>query len=103
SLLMLTPISPLFPYTTLFRSGIPKGFGDLFVSQSVSGQGFVQKPAALQQHNRLRITTHAPAGALIGRWGYAFASLRPTETSRYRSEEHTSELQSRFDIVCRLL
>src|SRR5699024_11853742 len=30
-------------------------------------------------------------------------NLETNETSTYRSEEHTSELQSRFDLVCRLL
>src|SRR5207249_9676567 len=29
--------------------------------------------------------------------------LRPAKFSKVRSEEHTSELQSRFDLVCRLL
>src|SRR5438067_3851443 len=30
-------------------------------------------------------------------------SRRPAQTNGHRSEEHTSELQSRFDLVCRLL
>src|SRR5699024_12170492 len=36
---------------------------------------------------------------------YIFEELRPTPLLSYavRSEEHTSELQSRFDLVCRLL
>src|SRR5699024_12649621 len=37
-------------------------------------------------------------GALWGRWCAGGRYGRPT-----RSEEHTSELQSRFDLVCRLL
>src|SRR5437868_9893851 len=33
----------------------------------------------------------------------AIAPIRPVGLVRLRSEEHTSELQSRFDLVCRLL
>src|SRR5437868_9947045 len=35
--------------------------------------------------------------------GYAGKGVRSLEAAGLRSEEHTSELQSRFDIVCRLL
>src|SRR5699024_11255323 len=38
------------------------------------------------------------AGALVGLW-FVIRQLRATQP---RSEEHTSELQSRFDLVCRL-
>src|SRR5437868_12014069 len=34
---------------------------------------------------------------------YGFSALASTEILYMRSEEHTSELQSRFDLVCRLL
>src|SRR5438067_8475780 len=38
------------------------------------------------------------------RWrNYVFTTARTDNSSRRRSEEHTSELQSRFDLVCRLL
>src|SRR6478672_13951979 len=42
----------------------------------------------------------APTRADLARWGSAVASWRPPS---WRSEEHTSELQSRSDLVCRLL
>src|SRR2546421_8717817 len=74
------PRSTLFPYTTLFRSGF------CFIRKNEAGRllqlGY-GRPAALQidpiekkplNHNRVA-----------------------------RSEEHTSELQSRSDLVCRLL
>src|SRR5699024_12275866 len=67
------PRSTLFPYTTLFRS--------LPVS-----------PACQDRFNSSFI-------AWISRSG---DSIRPFVSS-VRSEEHTSELQSRFDLVCRLL
>src|SRR2546430_5804813 len=64
------PRSTLFPYTTLFRSG---------VLASTGGRPDLRRPAALQ------------AGP-----GHP-ADLRS------RSEEHTSELQSQSNLVCRLL
>src|SRR5690349_23895074 len=77
------PRSTLFPYTTLFRS--------------VVGQPAVRHP----EH---------PDLAGVAGWSAAFRHLRPGETPlrchlcrRGRSEEHTSELQSRRDLVCRLL
>src|SRR5699024_11230813 len=33
----------------------------------------------------------------------SFSTVNPSSSRRFRSEEHTSELQSRFDLVCRLL
>src|SRR3989449_5172768 len=72
------PRSTLFPYTTLFRSP----GGDLL---------FVTDPTGFPQVYRWRDATGAepltaePLGA------------------RARSEEHTSELQSRLHLVCRLL
>src|SRR5699024_637112 len=52
-------------------------------------------------------TTRAKENYIFGRCKIAdlmIASLKSKEYSRlFRSEEHTSELQSRFDLVCRLL
>src|SRR5690349_22870570 len=85
------PRSTLFPYTTLFRSCSPAAGGCVpagalavaaggcvpsFVGR-VSGGGGVTGPGA----------TRLSAGDCAG----------------LRSEEHTSELQSRRDLVCRLL
>src|SRR5690349_24029471 len=69
------PRSTLFPYTTLFRSA----------SRRVRLQG--RCPALRRSRWRLRGGSRARA-----------AGDDPT-----RSEEHTSELQSRRDLVCRLL
>src|SRR5205809_4159756 len=70
------PSTTLFPYTTLFRS---------------SPDGAFILDAGL--HRRM-----APLGSRVGdaQQGVEFLSLE-------RSEEHTSELQSRLHIVCRLL
>src|SRR5687768_18014678 len=76
------PRSTLFPYTTLFRS----------VSRALGGQRFFIVTARLGgQCGELRV-----GGGRLRRSGGAFAGAG-------RSEEHTSELQSRLHLVCRLL
>src|SRR5699024_12444984 len=72
------PRSTLFPYTTLFRSALQ-------LPLWYAGSGSLH-PAADRR---------TPAPALRSRWKQYPAWKR--------SEEHTSELQSRFDLVCRLL
>src|SRR2546427_853606 len=67
------PRSTLFPYTTLFRSGAVAGG---VVGDALFG-------------STLGTVGGAAAGALIG--------------NEVRSEEHTSELQSQSNLVCRLL
>src|SRR5699024_11643462 len=80
------PRSPLFPYTTLFRS-------------PDAGRAGHHHPAA---RDRLRGRLRAPADP--PRVVRAAARRRMDRAlSSSRSEEHTSELQSRFDLVCRLL
>src|SRR5438105_11447484 len=74
------PRSTLFPYTTLFRS-----------------LALWRLPAAAaahheEAHRRLVLD----AGGLIVQ-----PAVKPAQL--FRSEEHTSELQSRVDLVCRLL
>src|SRR5439155_24256696 len=72
------PISTLFPYTTLFRSTMI----DMGVSQHNTCNR--QTQLACLPHDRLRLAAHA-------------------SVDQGRSEEHTSELQSRGHLVCRLL
>src|SRR5699024_12608306 len=67
----------------------------------------------LSLHDALPISSTTPDFALLtARVTSTFGWMRPTSSSmlsakvlvtRARSEEHTSELQSRFDLVCRLL
>src|SRR2546427_8165151 len=76
------PRSTLFPYTTLFRS-------DRETGQGASAQA---DPPASGRPGRLR-------GGADGRGREAPAS----RTAVPRSEEHTSELQSQSNLVCRLL
>src|SRR5690242_20916115 len=69
------PRSTLFPYTTLFRS----------------------RPPALDADPANEAAQHAPARDEVGHRDL----LR--HLHRVRSEEHTSELQSHVNLVCRLL
>src|SRR5256884_6042257 len=91
------PRSTLFPYTTLFRSTKP------------------EPPSEHRGNSRahLRRRALAPEGNTAGKRGRSakeFSDDRSERNipfarvqSRFRSEEHTSELQSRLHLVCRLL
>src|SRR2546430_9042679 len=94
------PRSPLFPYTTLFRSLCFCGAILL---------GFLSE--AIASADTLRITSE-PSGALVeidsvieGKTPYEkkFPGGYFHRTRTVRSEEHTSELQSQSNLVCRLL
>src|SRR5699024_12547075 len=84
-LLRPPPRSPLFPYTTLFRS--PGG-----------------SPGPGRSPPRRRPPSGFSPRRTAGRGcGAPAPPAGPEHPSGRRSEEHTSELQSRFDLVCRLL
>src|SRR5690242_21922995 len=74
------PRSTLFPYTTLFRSELD------------------QRLQRLGRHRRLG--QPQPVGAVAEA---AVEVVQPPHELRARSEEHTSELQSHVNLVCRLL
>src|SRR3712207_8158237 len=90
------PRSTLFPYTTLFRSRgrrcrvIRRRVHLLLTGRRVRGDVHVQE-------------TIPPHGAVHGRGGGRRCGSRPAAPGCSRSEEHTSELQSRQYLVCRLL
>src|SRR5207247_6641971 len=85
-LFLLPPVFTLFPYTTLFRSveQIVRACEPLKARETVVVVGHQAEQVA---------AVVAPRGAR--------QPLRPVPPGR--SEEHTSELQSRVDLVCRLL
>src|SRR3712207_7684540 len=85
------PRSTLFPYTTLFRSQDHVERRP-FASRQLS-EGARQRPAQLEGVRR----------AAIGLHGRARPVVRQVQSGHVRSEEHTSELQSRQYLVCRLL
>src|SRR3712207_8278305 len=83
------PRSTLFPYTTLFRSE-PRLQGDAAAEEGVL------RPAARP------LPARHPAGR-AHRADLRRQQRRRLPAHRLRSEEHTSELQSRQYLVCRLL
>src|SRR3712207_9553351 len=85
------PRSTLFPYTTLFRSERGRVAGARDVGVEELGHG--------RHHPRVRRPLRRDGGVPRGVSG---ADAAPKER-RVRSEEHTSELQSRQYLVCRLL
>src|SRR5204863_9202644 len=90
------PRSTLFPYTTLFRSA--QEFGrKREVRRSVGGRQ--ARSADLANQDRC---PGAQAQAERARDSRRAEVQNPSEPG-LRSEEHTSELQSRRDLVCRLL
>src|SRR5438094_5618048 len=84
--------SPLFPYTTLFRSQAANVFAPL-EHQS----GLAQKRKIRASVLRVLCSLSSSAASLT-RFHQCSSILRTI-----RSEEHTSELQSPYDLVCRLL
>src|SRR3712207_6998388 len=83
------PRSTLFPYTTLFRS-------------------YVNTASGLELHQFKWLQAEGEIGALPERWNHLVGYNAPRADAALvhytlRSEEHTSELQSRQYLVCRLL
>src|SRR3712207_7978789 len=86
------PRSTLFPYTTLFRSCLRR-------RTSTRGETH-RDPAGERRSDRRRVT--GPPRATVGRVG-RLTGHEVGPPAGPRSEEHTSELQSRQYLVCRLL
>src|SRR3989442_2939579 len=86
------PRSTLFPYTTLFRSVYELDDGEHHDHLICTRCGLVQEfhDAVIEQRQKLLARSHG------------FAIVEHSHIL-YRSEEHTSELQSRPHLVCRLL
>src|SRR5437868_11476657 len=90
-MIRLPPRSTLFPYTTLFRSGPDDEPAE---QRAVWREeiGVVVGAEAAADH-AARVQDEVDGRRIHG----------VTQGQPGRSEEHTSELQSRFDLVCRLL
>src|SRR5256885_6932791 len=92
------PRSTLFPYTTLFRSHLD--------GQYALEEGVRRAVAATRQLAKRQLTWMR--GEALGEWIDPDSRLSWNrdiihELARLRSEEHTSELQTPCNIVCRLL
>src|SRR5437016_11227919 len=96
------PTSTLFPYTTLFRSNqslwsqLTLTPPEEFNYTSFDGkkiQAWIQKPPDFDPHKKYPLILDIHGGPHAA-YGWVFD---------HRSEEHTSELQSLTNLVCRLL
>src|SRR2546430_6492669 len=97
------PRSTLFPYTPLFRSG--HGFCDI-TGWSRGGMGIDVVHAVSGHASVTQGIGHAPrgAGTIRARRGEVVRITGAAVANDFpRSEEHTSELQSQSNLVCRLL
>src|SRR2546422_6383144 len=83
------PRSTLFPYTTLFRSTI----GVALALQALAGCAMIVT-TALANTMLQTLVPDELRGRVMAFYAFVFVG---------RSEEHTSELQSRLHLVCRLL
>src|SRR5690242_21359920 len=88
------PRSTLFPYTTLFRSPVPQ--------EGPQGKQLDGREGAQQKSRQQRAVAEFPGP------GFQPQQRRHRQQSaegpaQQRSEEHTSELQSHVNLVCRLL
>src|SRR5256885_13260487 len=88
------PRSTLFPYTTLFRSNTPRvNQLDLAVSRRINVSRMKIEPK-LDVFNVFNSSDY---------FSVRSTTFAPTAVAGVRSEEHTSELQSTCNLVCRLL
>src|SRR2546430_7709713 len=84
------PRSTLFPYTTLFRSG---------QAADARAANMIVSGASIRYAKRLSVCVH-----VVTRCGWSLLTSRDLAWRPWpRSEEHTSELQSQSNLVCRLL
>src|SRR5690606_39818399 len=92
--------SPPFPYTTLFRSIVfptqaleqPGGLG---IGEGQHAQPLLEPPG--------RVAGRQAGARALPEFTHQRQQLLPGQGRVPRSEEHTSELQSRENLVCRLL
>src|SRR3712207_8208470 len=85
------PRSTLFPYTTLFRSEL----GDVWGERWQDLDAEVSTDEGPRQATKFFVNGEEPTRLITTESGYTISGTR--------SEEHTSELQSRQYLVCRLL
>src|SRR3712207_7674791 len=88
------PRSTLFPYTTLFRS-----LADLLTA----GDLLTHRGEIKELTNKVADTRQRATAEMNAALTEKLEGLRAALQERFRSEEHTSELQSRQYLVCRLL
>src|SRR2546426_9323975 len=91
------PRSTLFPYTTLFRSRVSVMGSDEEKAKSLEGLASAARFLRAQLSKELHLRTSPELHFHLDR------GLEHAVQMEMRSEEHTSELQSPCNLVCRLL
>src|SRR5207249_10038585 len=97
------PHSTLFPYTTLFRSSLPRVHVAVMPVEKVLPRFAdlgVMLPLLTRSATGQRLSTYVSMITGPRRPGETDGPERMHVVFLDRSEEHTSELQSRFDLVC---
>src|SRR5690554_7283484 len=107
------PRSTLFPYTTLFRSSITEerkravDFTDPYYTNKLQFVAPKNSDFKVDNDYLKGKTIGAQRATIAGQWLEEnlgdVVTIRLYDTQENRSEEHTSELQSRPHLVCRLL
>src|SRR2546430_8135937 len=90
------PRSTLFPYTTLFRSRLHVHSTGVVVLSQIGVLKVLEPPLSFRAsgpRNLMKVVQRNDP----------FSALSPLFSGQFRSEEHTSELQSQSNLVCRLL
>src|SRR5207253_11218422 len=94
----IPPPHPLYPYTTLFRSR------RVVEQHAATRAGCHGEVAEVEQAGKPAAAPRLVGEAAVERRTEVVVDHRPTARDAHaRSEEHTSELQSRGQLVCRLL
>src|SRR5699024_11908240 len=95
--------SPALPYTTLFRSGVKALAGDGEITTAEGARKPAGRWAGLGRAGSRHELAAWPGDSILGRLAPAGGSALHTDERpaccATRSEEHTSELQSRFALV----
>src|SRR5207248_6088379 len=97
------PTSPLFPYTTLFRSGGTNQFHgsayEFLRNSALDARNYFDQ-GGIPQFQR-NVFGGSLGGPIVTGKTFLFGNYEGFR-QHLRSEEHTSELQSPYDLVCRL-
>src|SRR2546430_16310709 len=97
------PRSTLFPYTTLFRSIVTGIAARAGFSLNVAQEAIQMQTVVSLVSSGLGAAIVPGSLANLGRRGVAYREIAdPHPRLDLRSEEHTSELQSQSNLVCRL-
>src|SRR5690606_41107898 len=98
SVIRAPPRPTLFPYTTLFRSDRQgRQFRGGLRTAGIRARPAARDPAWARPAATFALTSSACPASILAR------THAPELANGLRSEEHTSELQSRENLVCRLL